>query len=156
MSARPFEKSDWILLALILVLMGSGTACYSALARVTTLRCDRALGTCTLSRSQLHRSATTTFPAAELLGAQVLTTQNDEGSTQQLVLLTTTGMIPFTRFGPGGGEAQVADIRDFVKTTARPTLVSVCDERIYGLGAGGGPFVAGVLLGALAWRKRSA
>jgi hypothetical protein len=155
MSSR-FEKSDWILLALILALMGSGTACYGALARVSTLRCDRAVGTCTLSRSQLHRTTTTTFPAAQLLGAKVLTTQNDEGGTQQLVLLTTTGMIPFTRFGPGGGDAQVADIGNFVKTTSRPILVSVCDERIYGLGAGGGPFVAGALLGALAWRKRNA
>lgn len=156
MSARRFEKSDWILLALILTLMGSGTACYSAFARVSILRCDRAVGTCTLTRSQLHARTTTTFPAAQLLGAKVLTTQNDEGSTQQLVLFTTTGMIPFTRFGPGGGEAQVEDIAHFVKTTSRPTLVTVCDERIYGLGAGGGPFVAGALLGALAWRKRNA
>jgi hypothetical protein len=155
MSPRRFEKSDWILLALILVLVGSGTACYSAFARVSTLRCDRAAGTCTLSRDQLHRSTTTTFPAAQLLGARVLTTDNDEGGTQQLVLFTTAGMIPFTRFGPGGGAAQVEDIAHFVKNTSRASLVSVCDERVYGLGAGGGPFVAGVMLAALAWRKRS-
>jgi hypothetical protein len=94
------------------------------------LQCHRIESTqinCQLTSSGLLGTNSISLPAGELRGADIEESQDSEGTTYRVVLLTHSGKLPFTDIYSSGlqGKREIADqINGFVSNPA-PTSLSV-------------------------------
>ena len=129
----------------VLLILFSG-ACYSWVAEVDRLLCDRDAGVCTVTQSKVYGSSARSFRVADLSGAQLghlpgRSSRRGTDMSWRVVILTRQEPIPLmgyaTAFAMSEMEGHVGAIRRYVATPSARRLELTRDNRI------------GVLLSAL-------
>lgn len=119
------------------------------LGKVTTLTCTRTEPTnCQLVASGLLGSQSKQIPLNTLQGAKVEETSDSDGSTYRVIILTSSGNVPFTSYLSSLKDKQTiaSDIEDFVKNPQMTSLKQEQDDRFWIYLIGGTFVIAGSLV----------
>lgn len=106
--------------------------CYFLVAEVDSLSCDRGTSSCTVTHRKIYRTASQSFPVADLTGADLAelpstrTRNAEDGTGVRVVILTSRGSIPLMNHATGLGVQemgeQVAAIRGFAANPSATRL----------------------------------
>jgi hypothetical protein len=140
----------------------SSGACYSLIAEVDSVSCDRDAGGCEVTRVKVYRTSTQSFPVAELTGADLRPIpgpepdDNTADMTVRVVILTDKQPIPFmtyaSAFGLSGMEADVNAVSRYVASPSVKRLDLRRDNRMWAALAALAPLALSALLLFLAFR----
>ena len=147
-------------LALAGLVLFSGL-CGALIYERATLSCDRAAGTCTLTRRKIYRTSSQSFPVDHLTGAKLADDAGgDESTSFKIVVLTRQGPIPLMGYSTGlfvsSMRHKVESISRFAADRATQRLEIRHQNRVIALIAGlfallfGG---AGLVLIAIVFQK---
>ena len=133
----------------------AGLFVIAKIGKLATLTCDRTASTvleCQLSTTGLLDTQTTAI--AQLLGAEVQTSESSDGDTYRLLLKTERGEVPLTEVyssGRRGKSRKAALINAFVSNPSQTSLTIQQDDRWFAYPFGGIFVLAGggIIIGSL-------
>lgn len=113
-----------------------GVSCYSVMAEVDTLLCDRTTDVCTLIYRRARSARVQEFPLHGLTGAELRLSRSarERNFSATVVLLTEDGPIPFMTYSSGFGKSemrrQVTEVERFLATPSMQRLQLRLDNRV--------------------------
>ncbi len=141
-----------VLFGMAVVFFLASGGCYSLIAEVDTLQCDRETGFCTLRQSKVFGTTMESFAVEELKGAELGRVGDDsEPSTaRRLVLITTKGPVPFMNYATDLSmaemEEQVGAVARYLGSETERRLEFARDNRLSSFLLAMIPFSVGVVL----------